>query len=227
MTYTMKHKILIADDEQRMRILISDFLSAEGFDVIEAKDGNEALEHFYNDPDIHLILLDVMMPGQDGWEVCSAIRLTSQVPIIMLTAKSSEQDELTGFKNGSDEYITKPFRPAILVARVKALINRVYGSEELTSYGSLTIDYGNHTVMSDNQPIKLSLTEFNLLTYLIQNKGHLLSREQLLNNVWGYDYDGTDRTVDSHMNRLRSKLLESGSYLHTIRGYGYKFEVME
>lgn len=221
----MKHKILIADDEARMRILVSDFLNNEGYEVLEAADGEVAIDLFYESTDVHLVILDVMMPGMDGWDVCKEIRKSSQVPIIMLTAKNSEQDELTGFKHGSDEYITKPFRPAILVARVNALIKRTYGDQSATNYGCLTVDYNNHSVKANNQSIKLSQTEFKLLAYLIQNQDNLLSRDQLLNNVWGYDYEGTDRTVDSHMNRLRSKLLDAGDYIQTIRGFGYKFEV--
>lgn len=221
----MTYNILIADDEPRMRILIADFLRTEGINVLEASDGEEALDIFYETPDIHLVILDVMMPKMNGWDVCGEIRETSQVPVIMLTAKNTEQDELTGFDKGSDEYITKPFRPAILVARIKALLTRTYGQLQTTEYGCLSVDYTNHNVTVSGSPIKLSNTEFKLLSYLIQNKDNLLSRDQLLNNVWGYDYEGTDRTVDSHMNRLRAKLDDAGAYIQTVRGFGYRFEV--
>lgn len=222
----MNYKILVADDEQRMRILVSDFLTNNKFTVIEAADGAEALDLFVADPSIHLVILDVMMPKLNGFEVCARIREFSHVPIIMLTAKNTEQDELNGFIKGSDEYITKPFSPSILVARVKALIHRTYGSSDLLDFGCLHIDTKNHTLKCHDTSISLSQTEFKLLMYLINNKDQLLSRDQLLDNVWGYDYIGTDRTVDTHINRLRSKLLDSGKYIKTVRGYGYTFEVI-
>lgn len=221
----MSYKILIADDEPKMRILVGDFLRNDGFEILEASDGEEALEQFYANTDIDLVILDVMMPRMNGWEVCEEIRTISSLPIIMLTAKNTEQDELTGFHKGSDEYVTKPFSPSILVARVKALLKRTYGDRSTSTYGDLTVDYSSHSCTFKDISIKLSQTEFKLLEYLIQNKGNLLSREQLLNHVWGFDYDGTDRTVDSHMNRLRTKLGDASDYIHTVRGFGYKFEV--
>lgn len=225
----MNKKILIADDEIRMRILISDFLSLEGYEIIEAQDGKEALDIFTQHPDIHMVILDVMMPHIDGWQVCREIRKNSLVPIIMLTAKNTEPDELIGFKSGTDEYITKPFIPSIFVARVNALFNRTYPSAEndIIIKGTLTINIKQHKVTVLDSNIILSSTEFKLLTYMIHNEGSVLTREHLLDHVWGFDYDGTDRTVDTHMNRLRIKLKESGYYIKTIRGYGYKFEVME
>jgi len=225
----MNKKILIADDELRMRILISDFLSLEGYEIIEAQDGKEALDIFTKDPNIHLIILDVMMPYFDGWSVCKEIRNNSSVPIIMLTAKNTEPDELTGFKSGADEYITKPFSPSIFVARVNSLFNRTYSpiQSDIIVRGSLNINTKQHKVTVLDSPITLSSTEFKLLTYMIENEGSVLTRENLLDQVWGYDYEGTDRTVDTHMNRLRIKLKESCNYIKTIRGYGYKFEVIE
>ncbi|MCM1989539.1 response regulator transcription factor [Oceanirhabdus seepicola] len=225
----MNKKILIADDELRMRILISDFLSLEGYEILEAQDGKEALDIFTQDPNIHLVILDVMMPYFDGWQVCEKIRMNSSVPIIMLTAKNTEPDELTGFKSGADEYITKPFSPSIFVARVNALFNRTYSplESDIIIKGALNINTKQHKVTVLNSPVTLSSTEFKLLTYMIENEGSVLTRENLLDQVWGYDYEGTDRTVDTHMNRLRIKLKKSGIYIKTIRGYGYKFEVIE
>ncbi len=221
----MAYTVLIADDEPRMRILVSDFLQNENYNVIEAKNGLEAVDLFFSDQSIHLVILDVMMPEMDGWDACREIRNVSQVPIIMLTAKNTEADELTGFDKGSDEYITKPFSPSILVARVNALIKRTYGSSKEKAYGILSIDYTNNQCRCNDVSLELSTTEFKLLSYLIQNKNAILTRDQILDNVWGYDYEGTDRTVDSHMNRLRSKLQEAGNYIRTVRGSGYKFEV--
>ncbi len=221
----MTYKILIADDEERIRILVADFLKREDYIIIEAKDGQEAIDLFYEDPSIHLLILDVMMPYFNGYEVLSEVRKLSSVPVIMLTAKNSEQDELKGFNEGADEYITKPFRPSILVARVKSILSRVYGNNEAVSFGCLKIDQQKHHVSVNDLTITLSQTEYNLLLYLVGNLGNVLNRDQILNNVWGYDYYGTSRTVDTHMNRLRDKLLEAGSYIQTVRGYGYKFEV--
>ncbi len=223
----MSYKILIADDEERLRILVSDFLKTNDHIVIEASNGEEAINQFYDDPTIHLLILDVMMPLMDGFEVLDEIRKISQVPVIMLTAKNAEQDELKGFNTGADEYITKPFRPTILMARVKALLNRTYGSSEATIYGCMIIDTEQHSLKVHDTSIQLSQTEFKLLTYMINNQGNVLSRDQILNNVWGFDYYGTARTVDTHMNRLRIKLKEAGNYIKTIRGYGYKFEVTQ
>ncbi len=224
----MNKKILIADDEKRMRILVSDFLSIEGYDMLEAADGKQAIDLFMKNPQIHLVILDVMMPLYNGWEVCQAIRKISEVPIIMLTAKNKEPDELNGFDSGADEYITKPFSPSIFVARVHALMKRTYGlqseSKEIIK-GDLCIHLMQHRVTVSGDIIELSQTEYALLLYMIQNESQVLSRDQLLDHVWGYDYQGTDRTVDTHINRLRIKLRKSGSYIQTQRGYGYKFEV--
>jgi len=221
----MTYKILIADDEERLRILISDFLKINQYTVIEAKDGQEAIDLFYEDPSIHLLILDVMMPHFTGFQVLEEIRKISQVPAIILTARNTENDELKGFSTGADEYITKPFRPTILMARIKALITRTYGAEESHDYGCLKIDTLKHKVTVKGATIQLSQTEYKLLNYLVTNNQKALSRDQLLDNVWGFDYYGTARTVDTHMNRLRIKLNEAGNYITTLRGYGYKFEV--
>ena len=221
----MSYKVLIADDEERIRILVGDFLKSEGYTVLEAADGQEAIDIFYEDPSIHLLVLDVMMPMFNGFEVVDEIRKISQVPIIMLTAKNTEKDELKGFNTGADEYITKPFRPSILMVRIKALLNRTYGPAEIKTMGCLAMNTAQHSVKVNGSSLTLSRTEFKLLSYLVTNEGNALSREQILNNVWGYDYYGTERTVDTHMNRLRVKLDAAGDYIHTIRGYGYKFEV--
>jgi DNA-binding response OmpR family regulator len=221
----MKRKILIADDESRIRIMLRDFLEEEGYEVIEAKDGEEALEQFAQDPDIHLIILDVMMPYLNGWEVCKTIRKTSTVPIIMLTAKNQDSDELEGFKSGTDEYVKKPFNPIILMARVKAMIERIYGNNPIIRRGALILDLDQRTLCLDEKKIDLSQTEFKLLHYLILNENSAISREQLLDHVWGLDYKGSDRTVDTHMNRLRAKFGKDYAYLQTVWGYGYKFEV--
>lgn len=222
-------KILIADDEQRMRILVSDFLTIEGYEVIEATDGQEALRLFNEDPQIHLVILDVMMPYVNGWQVCETIRCKSSVPILMLTAKNTEPDELNGFSSGADDYITKPFNTSVFVARVNALMNRTYGKGQKSnqlSKGLLQVLPDEIMVKVQDEIIDLSATEYQLLLYLIENENHILTREQLLDQVWGYDYEGSDRTVDTHINRLRMKLKQCGHYIQTKRGFGYKFEVV-
>lgn len=220
-------KILMVDDESRMRKLVSDFLTRKGYIVIEAGDGEEALDRFYADKDISLVILDVMMPKMNGWDVCREIRKNSKVPIIMLTAKSDESSELNGFECGADEYIAKPFSPKILTARVDALIRRSYSidSSEVTDVGGIIIDKAAHIVKIDGQEIDLSFKEFELLTYFVDNKGLALSREKILNNVWNYDYFGDARTIDTHVKKLRKKLGDKGDYIKTIWGMGYKFEI--
>ena len=220
-----KLKILVVDDEQRMRKLVKDFLTKKNFEVLEAGDGEEAVEIFFENKDIALLILDVMMPKMDGWEVCREIRQYSEVPIIMLTAKGEEKDELLGFDLGVDEYISKPFSPKILVARVEAILRRsnALGDGEIEIAG-ITIDQAAHEVRIDGKIIELSFKEFELLTYFVNNKGVALSRERILNNVWNYDYFGDARTIDTHVKKLRSKLGEKGSYIKTIWGMGYKFE---
>ena len=220
-------KILVVDDEARMRKLVKDFLVRQGYTVLEAADGMEAMDYFYEDKDIALIILDVMMPKMDGWQVCREIRMHSKVPIIMLTARSEERDELQGFDLGVDEYISKPFSPKILVARVEAILRRTQGSgnTDEISAGGIVVDKAAHTVMSDGSPVDLSFKEFELLTYFIENQGIALSREKILNNVWNYDYFGDARTIDTHVKKLRSKLGDKGEYIKTIWGMGYKFEV--
>ena len=222
-----KTKILVVDDESRMRKLVKDFLVRQGYTVLEAADGMEAMDYFYEDKDIALIILDVMMPKMDGWQVCREIRMHSKVPIIMLTARSEERDELQGFDLGVDEYISKPFSPKILVARVEAILRRTQGNgnTDEISAGGLVVDKAAHTVMSDGSPVDLSFKEFELLTYFIENQGSALSREKILNNVWNYDYFGDARTIDTHVKKLRSKLGDKGEYIKTIWGMGYKFEV--
>ena len=222
-----KTKILVVDDESRMRKLVKDFLVRQGYTVLEAADGMEAMDYFYEDKDIALIILDVMMPKMDGWQVCREIRMHSKVPIIMLTARSEERDELQGFDLGVDEYISKPFSPKILVARVEASLRRTQGSgnTDEISAGGIVVDKAAHTVMSDGSPVDLSFKEFELLTYFIENQGIALSREKILNNVWNYDYFGDARTIDTHVKKLRSKLGDKGEYIKTIWGMGYKFEV--
>ena len=222
-----KTKILVVDDESRMRKLVKDFLARQGYTVLEAADGMEAMDYFYADKDIALIILDVMMPKMDGWQVCREIRMHSKVPIIMLTARSEERDELQGFDLGVDEYISKPFSPKILVARVEAILRRTQGSgnADEISAGGIVVDKAAHTVMSDGSPVDLSFKEFELLTYFIENQGIALSREKILNNVWNYDYFGDARTIDTHVKKLRSKLGDNGEYIKTIWGMGYKFEV--
>lgn len=220
-------KILVVDDESRMRKLVRDFLVKQDYDVIEAADGSEALDRFYEDKDIALIILDVMMPKIDGWEVCREIRESSKVPIIMLTAKGDEKDELKGFDNGADEYISKPFSPKILVARVEALLRRsnLIVADETLSAGGIVIDKGAHTVSIDGKGIELSFKEFELLSYFLENQNIALSREKILNSVWNYDYFGDARTIDTHVKKLRAKMGEKGDLIKTIWGMGYKFEV--
>lgn len=219
-------KILVVDDEARMRKLVKDFLLVKGFQVIEAENGEEALDIFFEQKDIALVLLDVMMPKMDGWEVCKTIRQYSQVPIVMLTARGEERDELQGFKLGVDEYISKPFSPKILVARVEAILRRSQGpAGESVDVGGICIDKAAHEVRIDGTPIDLSYKEFELLTYFVENQGLALSREKILNNVWNYDYFGDARTIDTHVKKLRSKMGEKGDYIKTIWGMGYKFEV--
>ena len=222
-----KLKILVVDDESRMRKLVKDFLEREGHIIIEAADGMEAMDIFYENKDIALIILDVMMPRMDGWQVCREVRALSQVPIIMLTARGEERDELQGFELGVDEYISKPFSPKILVARVNAILKRgrAAASEDLIDAGVIVIDKAAHLVKIDDVPIDLSVKEFELLTYFVENQKMALSREKILNNVWDYDYFGDARTIDTHVKKLRSKLGEIGNYIKTIWGMGYKFEV--
>jgi len=220
-------KILVVDDESRMRKLVRDFLEREEFKVLEAGDGMEAMDMFYEHNDIALIILDVMMPKMDGWQVCREVREHSQVPIIMLTARSEERDELQGFDLGVDEYVSKPFSPKILVARVNAILRRsnVMSAEEVIDKGGIIIDKAAHMVKIDDQAIDLSFKEFELLTFFVENEGLALSREKILNNVWNYDYFGDARTIDTHVKKLRSKLGDKGDYIKTIWGMGYKFEV--
>ena len=219
-------KILVVDDESRMRKLVHDFLAKSNYEVIEAENGEEACDIFFEQKEIALIILDVMMPKMDGWQVCKEIRQYSTVPIIMLTAKSEERDELLGFELGVDEYISKPFSPKILVARVEAILRRAGTvATETTEIGGIKLDKSAHQVYVDEQPIELSVKEFELLAYFIDNKGVALSRERILNNVWNYDYFGDARTIDTHVKKLRSKMGEKGDYIKTIWGMGYKFEV--
>lgn len=218
-------KILIADDEARMRKLVRDFLTRAGYEVLEAADGEEAVDLFYSQKDIVLLILDVMMPRLDGYGVTKEIRKVSQVPIIMLTAKSEEQDELQGFELGVDDYIRKPFSPKILVARVEALLNRgKAGAPERLEAAGIVIDKTAHQVTIDERPVELSAKEFELLSYFIENNGRALSREQILNSVWNYDYYGDARTIDTHVKKLRSKMGDKGELIKTIWGLGYKFE---
>ena len=219
-------KILVVDDESRMRKLVRDFLVKNGFDVIEAGDGVEALDIFFENKDIALIILEVMMPKMDGWQVCKEIREYSKVPIIMLTAKTEERDELQGFELGVDEYISKPFSPKILVARVEAILRRSGKDmqESIIQAGGIVLNETAHTVTIDGKFLELSYKEFELLAFFIQNKGIALSREKILNNVWNYDYFGDARTIDTHVKKLRGKLGEKGNLIKTIWGMGYKFE---
>ena len=220
------YKILIVDVEERMRKLLRDFLVKSNYRVVEAADGEAALTAFYNDNSIDLIILDVMMPKMDGWEVLEAIRKFSRVPVIMLTARAEERDELKGFSLGVDEYITKPFSPRILVARVEALLRRTRDQKpEILNIGGIEVNKAAHTVTIDGQQVDLSFKEFELLTYFIESKGLALSRETILNNVWNYNYYGDARTIDTHVKKLRSKLGSKGDYIKTIWGMGYKFEV--
>ena len=222
-----KIKILVVDDESRMRKLVKDFLDREGFEVLEAGDGMEAMEIFYEEKEIALIILDVMMPKMDGWQVCREVRQSSKVPIIMLTARSEERDELQGFDLGIDEYISKPFSPKILVARVEAVLRRTHGidASSVMDAGGIEIDKSAHRVKIDGKEVDLSFKEFELLTYFVENQGIALSREKILNNVWNYDYFGDARTIDTHVKKLRNKLGDKGNYIKTIWGMGYKFEV--
>lgn len=223
-------KILVVDDEPRMRKLVKDFLSAKGYEVLEAGDGEEAVERFMADREIALLILDVMMPKMDGWEVVRAVRQYSRVPIIMLTARSEERDELQGFKLGVDEYISKPFSPKILVARVEAVLRRSMpsgGEQDLLSAGGIVVDRTAHEVKIDGAPVELSYKEFELLSYFLENQGIALSREKILNNVWNYDYFGDARTIDTHVKKLRAKMGEKGALIRTIWGMGYKFEPEE
>ena len=222
-------KILVVDDESRMRKLVKDFLTKKNFQVLEAGNGEEAMDIFYEEKDIALIILDVMMPKMDGWEVCREIRKNSKVPIIMLTARSDERDELLGFDLGVDEYISKPFTPKILVARVEAILRRTGQSnpEDVLSAGGIVIDKAAHLATVDGNPMELSFKEFELLTYFLENEGIALSREKILNSVWNYDYFGDARTIDTHVKKLRSKMGDKGEYIKTVWGMGYKFEVDE
>lgn len=220
-------KILVVDDESRMRKLVRDFLTKKDFTVIEAEDGAQAVDIFFENKDISLIILDVMMPKMDGWQVCREIRQYSKVPIIMLTARSDERDELLGFELGVDEYISKPFSPKILVARVEAILRRTSLAEqnEALTAGGILLDKSAHQVTVDGQVVELSYKEFELLTYFMENQGIALSREKILNSVWNYDYFGDARTIDTHVKKLRSKLGKKGEYIKTVWGMGYKFEV--
>ena len=219
-------KILVVDDESRMRKLVKDFLVRKDFAVLEASNGEEAVDTFVENKDIALIILDVMMPKMDGWQACKEIRSLSEVPIIMLTAKADERDELLGFELGVDEYISKPFSPKILVARVEAILRRTnqVTDDETIEYGGITIDKAAHVVSIDGNPIDLSYKEFELLTYFMENKGIALSREKILNSVWNYDYFGDARTIDTHVKKLRSKLGDKGDLIKTVWGMGYKLE---
>ena len=219
-----KLKILVVDDESRMRKLVKDFLSKKNFEVLEAENGEQAVDIFFEQKDIALVLLDVMMPKMDGWQVCKEIRQYSKVPIIMLTAKAEENDELLGFKLGVDEYISKPFSPKILVARVEAILRRTISQEESMEIGGIVIDRAAHEVKVDGTNIDLSYKEFELLTYFVENQGVALSRERILNHVWNYDYFGDARTIDTHVKKLRAKLTKDADYIKTIWGMGYKFE---
>ena len=220
-------KILVVDDESRMRKLVRDFLVKKEFDVFEAEDGEKAIDIFVDNKDIALIILDVMMPRMDGWQVCREIRAYSKVPIIMLTARGDERDELLGFELGVDEYISKPFSPKILVARVEAILRRTSGlaAEDILRAGAIEVNKAAHEVLIDGKSVDLSFKEFELLTYFMENQGIALSREKILNSVWNYDYFGDARTIDTHVKKLRSKLGDKGDYIKTIWGMGYKFEV--
>ena len=220
-------KVLVVDDESRMRKLVRDFLVKKEFAVLEAGDGAQAIDLFFDNKDIALVILDVMMPKMDGWEVCREIRKYSKVPIIMLTAKSDERDELLGFELGVDEYITKPFSPKILVARVEAILRRTnaISTDDILKAGAIEINKAAHQVLIDGKNVDLSYKEFELLTYFVENQGLALSREKILNSVWNYDYFGDARTIDTHVKKLRSKMGERGDYIKTIWGMGYKFEV--
>lgn len=224
-----RRKILVVDDESRMRKLVRDFLVKNDYDVLEAGDGEQAVELFFQEKGIALIVLDVMMPRMDGWQVCREIRAYSKVPIIMLTARGDERDELQGFQLGVDEYISKPFSPKILVARIEAILRRTLSDAEdnCLSCGGITVDKTAHQVMIDGQPVELSYKEFELLAYFVENRGIALSREKILNNVWNYDYFGDARTIDTHVKKLRSKMGAKGDMIKTIWGMGYKLEAEE
>ena len=221
-----KLKILVVDDESRMLKLVRDFLNKAGYEVIEAQDGEEALELFFSHKDVALIVLDVMMPKMDGWQVCREVRNYSKVPIIMLTARADERDELQGFQLGVDEYIAKPFSPKILVARIGAILRRTnqLENEEILTCGGIRVDKSAHQVTIDGEPVELSYKEFELLTYFVENRGIALSREKILNNVWNYDYFGDARTIDTHVKKLRSKMGAKGDLIKTVWGIGYKLE---
>jgi len=223
-----KLKVLVVDDESRMRKLVRDFLVKKDFQILEAENGADAVDIFFSVKDIALVILDVMMPKMDGWEVCRTIREHSKVPIIMLTAKADERDELLGFELGVDEYISKPFSPKILVARVEAILRRTnsISKEDVIKAGAIEINKAAHMVTIDGKPIDLSFKEFELLTYFVENQNIALSREKILNSVWNYDYFGDARTIDTHVKKLRSKLGDKGDYIKTIWGMGYKFEVI-
>ena len=221
-------KVLVVDDEERMRKLISDFLKIKGYETVEAGDGEEAIDVFFADKEIALIILDVMMPKMDGWEVLKTVREHSKVPVIMLTARTEETDELKGFEYGADEYISKPFSPQILVARVEAILRRPgVNQDEVVRVGGIEVDKSAHSVKIDGKEIELSFKEYELLLYFIENKGIALSREKILNNVWNYDYFGDARTIDTHVKKLRAKMGTKGDYIKTVWGMGYKFEVEE
>ena len=224
-----KRKILVVDDESRMRKLVKDFLTKSGFEVIEAEDGVAALDIFFESNNFSLVILDVMMPKMDGWQVCQELREYSKVPIIMLTAKGDERDELQGFELGVDEYISKPFSPKILVARVEAILRRTnaLSEDDIIESGGIVVNKAAHSVSIDEEVIELSFKEFELLTYFLENEGLALSREKILNHVWNYDYFGDARTIDTHVKKLRGKMGSKGEYIKTIWGMGYKFEVSE
>ena len=221
-----KIKILVVDDEERMQKLLKDFLKMKDYEVLLAGNGEEAIDLFFKEKSIALIILDVMMPKMDGWTALKTIRENSKVPVIMLTARSEENDELKGFDYGADEYISKPFSPKILVARVEALLRRSgVQKEEIMEVGGIVIDEAAHSVSVDGKPVELSFKEYELLQYFVENKGIALSREKILNNVWNYDYFGDARTIDTHVKKLRAKLMDKGEYIKTVWGMGYKFEV--
>jgi len=223
----MSPKILIADDEQKMLHLLRDFLEREQYEVVTCHNGQVAYDLFIKHNDFDLVILDIMMPLMNGIETCEKIKQTSDVPIILLTAKTREIDELIGFHKGADEYIRKPFSPSVLVARVRALLKRKQINHPVFEQGYLYVDYDNHFVKVKDQPIKLSKIEIKLLHFFTDNINIVLSREQILNAVWGFDYEGTDRTVDTHINRLRIKLIDCGNYIQTVHGFGYRFEVLQ
>ena len=221
-----QNKILVVDDEPLIRKLVTDFLKKQGYITVEAEDGKKAMDLFWSESDMDLIILDVMLPEYDGFTVCREIRKKSKVPIIMLTARGEEFDEVFGLDIGADEYISKPFSPNILIARVNAVLRRTMAKDsDIKTFSGLSIDHGAHQVTIDNSVVDLSPKEYELLTYLSENYGRALSREQILDKVWGYDYFGDLRTVDTHINRLRIKLSEKSEYIQTVRGYGYRFEV--